>query len=180
MTHHLFIVNPAAGKADRTEAIEKAVRSAKEQGDVEGEVSLYRTTAPGDATAYLTKYLRETEEEVRVYACGGDGTLNEVVRGIYASGKENVAQVAVDVQVDEAGSNVLACGVNHFRIGGNLVCVYDAFNDVGIQQSLALNDTVLENQFPINDRFHLSLLFCKNGDAKAYFSYFTSLYRLPP
>ena len=91
MTHHLFIVNPAAGKADRTEAIEKAVRSAKEQGDVEGEVSLYRTTAPRDATAYLTKYLRETEEEVRVYACGGDGTLNEVVRGIYASGKENVA-----------------------------------------------------------------------------------------
>lgn len=90
MTHHLFIVNPAAGKADRSEAIEKAVNADKEQGLVEGKVSLYRTTGPGDATAYLTKFLQETEEDVRVYACGGDGTLNEVVRGIYASGKQNV------------------------------------------------------------------------------------------
>ncbi len=91
MTHHLFIVNPAAGKADRSEAIEKAVNADKEQGLVEGEVSLYRTTGPGDATAYLTKFLQETEEDVRVYACGGDGTLNEVVKGIYASGKQNVS-----------------------------------------------------------------------------------------
>lgn len=90
MTHHLFIVNPAAGKADRSEAIEKAVNADREQGLVEGKVSLYRTTGPGDATAYLTKFLQETEEDVRVYACGGDGTLNEVVRGIYASGKQNV------------------------------------------------------------------------------------------
>lgn len=90
MTHHLFIVNPAAGKADRSEAIEKAVNADREQGLVEGKASLYRTTGPGDATAYLTKFLQETEEDVRVYACGGDGTLNEVVRGIYASGKQNV------------------------------------------------------------------------------------------
>ncbi|MBQ8324958.1 MAG: YegS/Rv2252/BmrU family lipid kinase [Clostridia bacterium] len=91
MTHHLFIVNPAAGKADRSEAIEKAVNNAKEQGAVEGEVSLYRTAGPGDATEYLINFLRETKDDVRVYACGGDGTLNEVVKGIYASGKENVA-----------------------------------------------------------------------------------------
>lgn len=44
MTHHLFIVNPAAGKADRSEAIEKAVNADREQGLVEGKVSLYRTT----------------------------------------------------------------------------------------------------------------------------------------
>ncbi len=91
MTHHLFIVNPAAGKADRTETIEKTVKSAIEQGEVDGKAILYRTTGPGDATAYLTKRLQEIEDDVRVYSCGGDGTLNEVVKGIYASGKENVA-----------------------------------------------------------------------------------------
>ena len=29
MTHHIFIVNPAAGKADRSEAIEKAIKIMK-------------------------------------------------------------------------------------------------------------------------------------------------------
>ena len=78
MTHHIFIVNPAAGKADRSEAIEKAINSAREQNAVTGEVTIYRTSCAGDATAYLTRTLPEFDGDVRVYACGGDGTLNEV------------------------------------------------------------------------------------------------------
>lgn len=91
MTHHIFIVNPAAGKADRSEAIEKAINSAREQNAVTGEVTVYRTTCAGDATRYLTRTLPDLEGDVRVYACGGDGTLNEVVKGVYAADNPNVA-----------------------------------------------------------------------------------------
>jgi YegS/Rv2252/BmrU family lipid kinase len=91
MTHHIFIVNPAAGKADRSEAIEKAINSAREQNAVTGEVTIYRTSCAGDATAYLTRTLPDLEGDVRVYACGGDGTLNEVVRGVYAAGNPKVS-----------------------------------------------------------------------------------------
>ena len=83
---HLFIVNPVAGGRDRTAEVKAAVEIAfiARSGDYE----VYTTTAPMDAC-------RKVEAEaatgalLRVYACGGDGTLNECVCG--AVGKENVA-----------------------------------------------------------------------------------------
>jgi len=46
------------------------------------------SAAPGDCTR-LTREAAMTGEEYRVYACGGDGTLNEVAAG--AAGFDNVA-----------------------------------------------------------------------------------------
>lgn len=83
---HLFIINPAAGKYDHTvEYATTAERICKKHG-LEYEIAL--STAPGDC-ARLARAAAETGEEVRLYACGGDGTLNEVVSG--AAGYENVA-----------------------------------------------------------------------------------------
>ena len=47
--------------------------------------------APGDCTR-LAREAAQTGEEYRIYACGGDGTLNEVVCG--AAGAGNVAVTA--------------------------------------------------------------------------------------
>ena len=83
---HLFIINPAAGSHDRTteyrEKIEKvcAARGLPYRIAVSGK--------PGDC-ARLTKEAADSGQEYRIYACGGDGTLNEVVQG--AAGRENVA-----------------------------------------------------------------------------------------
>lgn len=86
MTDHIFIVNPAAGKADRTEAISNAVKNLS----VDGNVEVYTTTAPGDAERFVAERLSRSENNVRLYACGGDGTFFGVINGIYASGKAGV------------------------------------------------------------------------------------------
>ena len=75
---HIFIINPAAGKEDSY----MAIRTALEALDTPVDYELYLTQAPGDATAYIRDYCRHHTERVRFYACGGDGTLNEVVNGV--------------------------------------------------------------------------------------------------
>ena len=83
---HLFIINPAAGSHDRT-----AEYTAKIEAAFAGRNEGYRiavSTAPGQC-ARIARDAALTGEEYRVYACGGDGTLNEVVQG--AAGYDNVA-----------------------------------------------------------------------------------------
>ena len=83
---HLFIINPAAGSRDRTKQYSEAIhRICGERGlDYRIEVS----AAPGECTR-LAREAAQTGEAYRIYACGGDGTLNEVVAG--AAGFDNVA-----------------------------------------------------------------------------------------
>ena len=83
---HLFIINPAAGSYDRT-----AEYTAKIEKAFAGRNEPFRiavSTAPGQCTQ-LAREAALSGEEYRIYACGGDGTLNEVVQG--AAGHDNVA-----------------------------------------------------------------------------------------
>lgn len=76
---HIFIINPAAGKANSYEVIKSAL--SQYNGTVDYE--LYVTQAPGDSTVYIRDYCRtHPDQRVRFYACGGDGTLNEVANGV--------------------------------------------------------------------------------------------------
>lgn len=83
---HLFIINPAAGKTDCTEAVSAQIRALCEPRGLDYEIKISQKA--GDCTT-LTRAAAETGEETRVYACGGDGTLNEVVTG--AAGAPHVA-----------------------------------------------------------------------------------------
>lgn len=76
---HVFIINPAAGKFDRTESYRKMIAEACQPRGLEYEILV--SQAPGQCRA-LARQAAESGEEVRLYACGGDGTLNEVVCGI--------------------------------------------------------------------------------------------------
>lgn len=76
---HFFVVNPCAGKKDATEEVRRRVAAL---GDVL-EATVYVTQSAGDATRYVRQCCESyPEERLRFYACGGDGTLNEVVSGI--------------------------------------------------------------------------------------------------
>jgi diacylglycerol kinase (ATP) len=84
---HLFVVNPiAGGKKHHHEATIRAIHSVMSKRSENYEV--YTTIAPLDACVKVQE-ASENQEPLRVYACGGDGTLNECVNG--AAGKRHVA-----------------------------------------------------------------------------------------
>ena len=88
---HLFIVNPVAGKQkpeEKLKLINEAIDRLPAEQRAAAEFEIYVTEAPMDAC----RHIRETAAdgtELRVYACGGDGTLNECVNG--AAGLGNAA-----------------------------------------------------------------------------------------
>lgn len=75
---HIFIINPAAGKNNQLEEMTKEIEKVFEQGTYLIEV----TKSKGDATIIAERFAK-TKEVICFYACGGDGTINEVVNGIY-------------------------------------------------------------------------------------------------
>ena len=83
---HLFIINPAAGSRNRTDDYSEVIHRLCREQNLDYEVRV--STAPGEC-ARIAREAAETGEELRLYACGGDGTLNEVVQG--AAGHDNVA-----------------------------------------------------------------------------------------
>jgi YegS/Rv2252/BmrU family lipid kinase len=85
---HLFIINPAAGKKDKSKDIIAKISESIKSEDRE----IHLTIGVNDACDYVKKYCESHQNElIRIYSCGGDGTLNEVVNGAF--GFEN-AQIA--------------------------------------------------------------------------------------
>lgn len=74
---HLFIINRHAGKSAAYENIEKQLKNPRDN------VYIEYTKSRGDATVIARKFVENSGDFVRIYACGGDGTFNEVINGVY-------------------------------------------------------------------------------------------------
>ena len=85
---HLFIINPNAGKKKSTRLLEENIRKLSEPCEI-----VY-TKQAGDARR-IAQAAAGSGGEVRIYASGGDGTLNEVVNG--AAGFPNAAVTNVPI-----------------------------------------------------------------------------------
>ena len=83
---HLFIINPAAGKQGRTAGLTAVIRAACEKRGLTYRIAV--SERAGDCTR-IAREAAETGADLHIYACGGDGTLNEVVEG--AAGHPNAA-----------------------------------------------------------------------------------------
>lgn len=76
---HLLIINPAAGVKDSTEKILEEAKKVFENCDMEYHV----TVSKGDTFPFIKNYLTSHQDEnVRIYSCGGDGTMNDIANGM--------------------------------------------------------------------------------------------------
>ena len=83
---HLFIINPAAGSRNQTESYRKKIADACEKRNLEYSIEV--SGAPGQCRKIANRAAK-TGEEYRIYSCGGDGTMNEIIGGV--AGYDNVA-----------------------------------------------------------------------------------------
>ena len=87
---HVFLINPRAGNRDRTDRLRRLAGHLAAAHGLEVECLL--TDRPGAAEP-LARALAETGEPVRIYVCGGDGTVHEAANGI--AGYENAAMTVI-------------------------------------------------------------------------------------
>ena len=88
---YIFIVNSVSGKGKTAkEFIPKVEKYLSEHPEIDGE--LYLTKFGGDAMQY-TEQRAKTGEEITFFACGGDGTLYEVVNGAYKYKNANIGVI---------------------------------------------------------------------------------------
>lgn len=79
---HFFLINPAAGKGEAQKTLRTRISEAADKKGIDCEI--YETTATGDAERKIKEVCcaASGDETIRFYACGGDGTLNDVANAI--------------------------------------------------------------------------------------------------
>jgi diacylglycerol kinase family enzyme len=89
---HVFVINPAAGGGKAESGLIPLIK--KEAGLLGGDYEIHRTIATGETASYVRRKAA-SGGQIRFYACGGDGTVNEVANGIL--GYDNAAMSVIPV-----------------------------------------------------------------------------------
>lgn len=80
---HLFIINPVAGKGNTLDTTTTTIKATMEANQCSYEIQITKTS--GHATQLAQAAAKIAAQEgtpLRVYACGGDGTLSECAAGL--------------------------------------------------------------------------------------------------
>lgn len=166
---HLFILNPKAGREDRTADYAEQIKAYFAQNPGEYEIAL--TEYPGHATE-LSRRAVQSGVPHRIYAFGGDGTLNEVVNGVgensgcavgvYPCGSGN-DYVRIFPEYDKAGRDIPRLIQGTVRRVDLMRCN----NEYGVNEASAGFDADVANHMVLFKRrfgghaaYMLSLLWC--------------------
>lgn len=112
---HIFIINPTAGKYDSRQRIYEMAEHLRTAHGLD--VQCILTKKQGHATEIAQK-LCQTGEPLRFYACGGDGTVNEVANGII--GYDNAAMSVIPVGTGNDFLKNFGDDLDKFRDAENL------------------------------------------------------------
>ncbi len=135
---HILVLNPAAGQGKAID-LKEAILKAKEKTALD--IEIYETKEVLDAEVFTSAVLKNIDDtkKVRIYACGGDGTVNEILNAILHTGKmDNI----------ELGIVPVGTGNDFVRNFGDL----EDFLDIEKQLSFETQQTdVIKYQFRKND-----------------------------
>jgi len=109
---HLFVINPVAGGIDQTDTVSSLIRGAMEKMRPDEPYEIYVTKGPMDACEAIRERAMDGSE-LRVYACGGDGTLNECVNG--AAGRRNVSLTHYPMGTGNDFCKIFGAGAERFK-----------------------------------------------------------------
>lgn len=82
---YAFIINPASGQGQQDGILESRIKELI-AGNPNRDIRIYNTRGEKDATVLADLIAKDAEvsgDEVVIFACGGDGTIQEVANGIY-------------------------------------------------------------------------------------------------
>ena len=139
---HVFIINPNAGKHDSRQRIYDMAEALREKHGQE--VQCILTKNQGHATE-LARKLCQTGDDLRFYACGGDGTANEVANGVLGYDNAGIdARVAADVHkysesplLDGKASYIASLAVNFL------------FKGIGSHWTVELDGVAVEGDYSL-------------------------------
>lgn len=120
---YVFIVNPASGQGKHNKSLVPEIEQMmKDYPDKD--IKIYYTRGEKDATVLADQIAKETDDEVTIFACGGDGTIQEVCNGIY--GHDNATMAVVPVGSGNDFVRTLGGGLKEGNKFLDLVALLDA------------------------------------------------------
>ncbi|MDL2224919.1 YegS/Rv2252/BmrU family lipid kinase [Eubacteriales bacterium OttesenSCG-928-M02] len=90
---HFFIINPTAGKGKENLKWLDRIQAFSQAHHGRWNIQTHVTNGVGNATQFIRTTMEADASPARFYACGGDGTLGEVVNGAYGFPQAQVGMV---------------------------------------------------------------------------------------
>ncbi|MDR1928177.1 MAG: hypothetical protein LBQ33_06015, partial [Oscillospiraceae bacterium] len=87
---HIFVINPTAGKGNWVARLKECIREETEKAGVNAEI--YAELGQKKMEEHV-RQLAQSGQALRIYACGGDGTIFSVVNASYGCRNVQIAAI---------------------------------------------------------------------------------------